>query len=191
MAKKIGYARVSTRDQKLDMQMEALGKFGCTEIYKEKQSGKERERVQLKRALAKLKPGDSFIVFKLDRLGRTTRQLLELIEDLQKREIVFISLQDSIDTSTSMGKFIFTVMSAFAEMEADLIRERTIAGIKSARLKGNIGGRPKLSKEKIGLALELYQEKSLTVKEISRQCGVAESTLYKYARRHNIKRNSR
>nr|WP_099222165.1 recombinase family protein [Listeria costaricensis] len=186
MAEKIGYARVSTRDQKLDLQIEALKQAGCQKIYQEKQSGRLIKREQLGLLLKDLKHGDTLVVYKLDRLGRTTRQLLELIEFLRSQGVHFVSLQDHLDTSTSIGRFIFTVMSAFAEMEAELIRERTLAGLESARKKGHIGGRPPVPAEKITAALNLYERYDLPIREIAAQCEIAPSTLYRYIKKNKI-----
>ena len=121
---KIGYARVSTDDQNLTSQIEALEKEGCERIFKEKQSGASKDREQLKLALASLRPNDIFIVVKLDRLGRTVKQLVELIDDFEKNNIQFKSLTDTIDTTTPNGRFFFHIMSAFAELEKELIKER-------------------------------------------------------------------
>ncbi|PZF87828.1 resolvase [Listeria ivanovii] len=187
MNEKIGYARVSTRDQKLDLQIDALKRAGCNRIFKEKQSGRITKRAELDLAMKTLKPGDTFVVYKLDRLGRTTRQLLELIEELRLIKVDFVSVQDNIDTSSSMGRFIFTVMSAFAEMEADLIRERTMAGLESARKKGNIGGRPKLPEETVKEAIALYSEGNTSIQDISARLNIARSTLYRYLKKSKIR----
>lgn len=144
----IGYIRVSTNEQNTDLQREALERAGCEQFFEEKMSGTVENRPALKRALKALSPGDTLVVWKLDRLGRSMRNLVLLVDELRRREVHFRSVTDSIDTSSSMGRFIFHIMSALAEMERELIVERTRAGLASARAKGRIGGRrPKLSAE--------------------------------------------
>lgn len=187
MATTIGYMRVSTAHQKFDSQEKALKTYGVDIIYKEYESGLKTERSQLNKALASLKPGDTFVIFKLDRLARSTKQLLIIMEEFKKNKINFISIQNQIDTSTPMGRFFFTVMGAFAEMEAELIRERVIAGLDAAREKGTPLGRPTREKD-VKKALILYQQTSLSMKHIAHTCGVSPSTIYNYARRENISR---
>ncbi|NSQ65222.1 recombinase family protein, partial [Enterococcus faecalis] len=138
----VGYARVSTAHQQLDSQIYALESFGCDIIFKEYESGRLNNRSQLSQALESLSPGDTFVIFKLDRLSRGTKHLLSLMEFFNENQINFISIQNNIDTSTSIGKFFFTIMSAFAEMEADLIRERVISGLQAAKENGVTLGRP-------------------------------------------------
>lgn len=181
----IGYMRVSTTHQKFDSQQTALEQYGVDRIYKEYESGTKKNRSELNKALASLKPGDTFVIFKLDRLARTTKQLLHLLEDFEKREIHFVSLQNHIDTSTPMGKFFFTVMGAFAEMEATLIRERVIAGLEAARENGKILGRP-TRETAANKAVELYTSTDMTVAEIAKQCEISVPTLYNYLKEYNI-----
>lgn len=182
---KIGYMRVSTCHQKFDSQEKALKEFGVDHLFKEYGSGRNTDRSELNKALACLAPGDTFVIFKLDRLSRTTRQLLFLIEEFEKRNIQFVSLQNHIDTSTPMGKFFFTIMGAFAEMEANLIRERVIAGIEAAREKGVPLGRPRQIKNALK-AIDLYTTTNMSVKEIADKCHISIPTLYKYLREFNI-----
>ncbi len=137
----IGYARVSTGDQNLDLQKNALARAECEQIFEDTASGKNARRPGLRRAIRRLKPGDSLVVWKLDRLGRSVRDLITLVSELQDRGIHFRSLTDSIDTSTPAGRFFFHVMSALAEMERELIVERTRAGLAAAREQGRVGGR--------------------------------------------------
>ena len=139
---KIGYARVSTTDQKLRSQIDALTKEGCKQVFEEKMSGAKKERRELDRCLELLREGDTLVVTKLDRLGRTVKQLVELIETFKTRGIHFKCLDDPIDTTSSTGTFFFHVMGAFAELEKNLIRERTSVGLSAARKRGRTGGRP-------------------------------------------------
>ena len=143
---KIGYARVSTLDQNLNAQIDALKNAGCDEIYEEKKSG-VADREALEKALEYLREGDTLVVTKLDRLGRSLKKLLELVEEFKERGIHFQSLDDGIDTSTSVGNFFFQVIGAFSELERNLIVERTQKGLKAARSRGRLGGRPQLHKE--------------------------------------------
>lgn len=186
----IGYMRVSTAHQKFDSQEKALKAYGVDIIYKEYESGTKTERSQLNKALASLKPGDTFVIFKLDRLARTTKQLLSIMEEFKQKQINFISIQNQIDTSTPMGRFFFTVMGAFAEMEAELIRERVMAGLDAARDKGTTLGRPTREKQ-VKKALILYQQTSLPITDIAYKCGVSPSTIYNYARKENISRKKK
>lgn len=151
----IGYMRVSTHQQKFDSQQKALEKYGVDFIYKERESGRKNSRNELNKVLEQLKSGDTLVIFKLDRLSRGTKQLLSLLEEFDRRNIHFVSIQNNIDTTTAMGRFFFTVMGAFAEMEAELIRERVIAGLEAARENGKQLGRPPRTKE-IHQALDLY-----------------------------------
>lgn len=144
----IGYVRVSTNDQNTALQRNALESAGCEQIFEDKMSGKSADRPGLKRALKQINDGDTLVVWKLDRLGRSMRHLISLTEELRQRGVNFRSLTDSIDTSTPMGRFFFHVMGALAEMERELIIERTRAGLEVARSQGRIGGRrPKLTAE--------------------------------------------
>ena len=145
---KIGYARVSSLDQNLDLQMDALKNAGCEVIYQEKVSGKNIERPELNKLFAKLRAEDTVIVWKLDRLGRSLRDLIDLVAEMQKLEVNFVSVQDSINTATATGRFTFNIFASLAEFEREIISERTKAGLASARARGRKGGRPKgLSKE--------------------------------------------
>lgn len=186
----IGYMRVSTHQQKFDSQQKALEEYGVDILFKEYESGRKVVRVELDKALKALKPGDTFVIFKLDRLARGTQQLLHLLEDFEKRDINFVSIQNNIDTSTAMGRFFFTVMSAFAEMEAELIRERVMAGLDAARENGKILGRPTRQKE-VQHALRLYQETTMTVAEISKVCDVSVANLYYHLNKENVPRKTK
>ena len=183
---KIGYARVSTQDQSLQLQMDALQKESCEKIFTEKMSGRISDRPKFQNCMDYLRKDDTLVVFKLDRLGRTTKQLIDLVEVLSKRGIQFQSINDHIDTSTAQGKFFFTVMAGFAQMEADLIRERTKAGLESARARGRKGGRPAMAKEKIEHAFDLYDTKKYSIKEITEKTGVSKAKLYKELKNREI-----
>ncbi|PRT08883.1 resolvase [Bacillus thuringiensis] len=176
---KIGYARVSTQDQNLDIQVDELQKNGCERIYQEKVSGTKQNRQELKIALDMLREGDTFIIYKLDRLARSVKQLYEIMDIIRKKNVHFISLKDNIDTSTASGRAMFGMFAVFAEFERDIIHERTIAGLNAARARGRRGGRPKKDEKKIQQAIELYQSKKFTVKEIKDMTGVSSSTLYR------------
>ncbi|KER01030.1 recombinase family protein [Photorhabdus temperata] len=177
---KIGYIRVSTNDQNSDLQKNALMSINCEQIFEDKLSGKTTNRPGLKRALRQLKKGDTLVVWKLDRLGRSVKHLVDLVSNLNERGIHFQSLTDSIDTSTAMGRFFFHVMSALAEMERELIVERTNAGLIAARAQGRIGGRP------VALSVAEQQQaarllvKGHTRKQLSLIYDVSLSTIYKY-----------
>lgn len=181
----IGYMRVSTQHQKFDSQEKALRSYGIDKLYQEFESGRKTSRVELNNALSALKPGDTFVIFKLDRLARGTQQLLQLLEDFEKRQINFVSIQNNINTSTAMGRFFFTVMSAFAEMEAELIRERVMAGLDAAKEKGTVLGRPTRTKE-VEKAIKLYQETTLSTVEIAKICRISSPTIYHNLRKRGI-----
>lgn len=186
----VGYARVSTHEQTLDLQKDALKQIGCEQLFSDTASGASTERTGLDAALRFVRPGDILVVWRLDRLGRSLKHLIETIGALQARDIGFRSIQESIDTTTSGGKLIFHVFGALAEFERDLIRERTKAGLEAARARGRKGGRPRSaildSPKKIALARKLYLDKTNTVEEICLTLNVSRSTLYRYLARTNI-----
>jgi len=182
----IGYARVSTYDQNLDLQKDALEKAGCKKIYVEQMSGSSRIRPELEKTLEMLRNGDTLVVWRLDRLGRSLKHLIELISKLEQREIGFKSLMESMDTTTSGGKLIFHIFGALAEFEHNLIKERTSAGLAAARARGRNGGRPlKLDEKKRELAIKLYNERERSIKEICQIMGVSKPTLYSYIHKHD------
>ena len=155
----IGYARVSTRDQNYDLQLDALSDVGCKRIFEEKLSAANRDRPQLQAALDYVRGGDTLLVWKLDRLARSLKQLIETVEMLSEREIGFRSLTENIDTTSSGGRLIFHVFGALAEFERSIIRERTTAGLVAARARGRVGGRPpSLSEEDIHIAKALLKD---------------------------------
>lgn len=179
---RVGYARVSTEDQRLDLQVDALEAAGCTRIFKEHASGVKADRPQFAAMDAFVHEGDTLVVWRLDRLGRSTKQLIEYVDGLRERGVEFVSLQDSIDTTTSTGKFFFTVMAAFAQLEHDMIVERTNAGLEAARARGRKGGRRPVDKAVIDRAMRMYATREFSVAEICETCGISKATLYKYVR---------
>jgi DNA invertase Pin-like site-specific DNA recombinase len=177
----IGYARVSTLEQNLDLQKDALAKAGCQQTFEDKESGANTERPGLARALEALRPGDTLVVWKLDRLGRSLKHLVETVQSLGERGVGFKSLQESIDTTTSGGKLVFHVFAALAEFERGIIQERTQAGLAAARARGRLGGRPPGRDErKRTAALALSQDKSRSVVEICRMLGISRTSYYRY-----------
>lgn len=179
----IGYARVSTHDQTLNVQTDALTAAGCTKIFTDTIGGSTTDRPGLAQALSHVRPGDTLVVWRLDRLGRSLRHLIDTITDLQKRNIGFKSLQENIDTTTSGGKLVFHLFGALAEFERDIIRERTQAGLQAARARGNRGGRPKaLSPKKAEMARKLYKDKKNKIADICKELGIARATFYRYVK---------
>jgi DNA invertase Pin-like site-specific DNA recombinase len=177
----IGYARVSTQDQTLNLQKDALKKIGCTKIFTDIASGAKAERKGLNEALDYVREGDILVVWRLDRPGRSLKHLIETITELNNRKIGFKSIQENIDTTTSGGKLVFHIFGALAEFERDIIRERTQAGLQAARARGRKGGRPKLlSPKKAQMALELYNNKNNSIDEICRTLNISRTTLYRY-----------
>lgn len=182
----IGYARVSTIEQNLALQTDALKSAGCNNIFEDKASGASTQRLGLIEALSYVRKGDTLVVWRLDRLGRSLRHLIDVIADLEKRGIGFRSMEESIDTTTSGGRLIFQIFGALAEFERNLIRERTQAGLKAARARGRLGGRPKaLDSKKTELAYQLYDAKKHTIKEICQMLGISKPTLYTYIQQNN------
>lgn len=178
---KIGYARISTTEQNLSLQIDALEKADCGKLFHDQISGAKTQRSGLDEALAYLREGDVLVVWRLDRLGRSLKHLIELVNALEERGIGFQSLQESIDTMTSGGKLIFHIFGALAEFERNLIQERTHAGLEAARVRGRTGGRPKaLDVKKMALLYRLYDEKKHSIQEICDLVGVSKSTLYTY-----------
>jgi DNA invertase Pin-like site-specific DNA recombinase len=179
---KIGYARVSTDDQNLDLQRDALKKSGCIEIYEEQASGKSAlasTRPELTQCLKALRAGDTLSVWRLDRLGRSLTDLLKIIGDLEARKICFESLSEKIDTSSASGKLIFHVFASMAEFERNLIRERTRAGLDAARARGRVGGRkPKLSEQDVKEIRVLLKDPEIRMMDVAKRYGVCRTTLF-------------
>jgi DNA invertase Pin-like site-specific DNA recombinase len=177
----IGYARVSKIDQNLNLQIDALKRVGCSKIFTDQVSGSIKSRPQLEQALDFLRSRDILVVWRLDRLGRSLRHLIELVAELQAKEIGFRSITEAMDTTTSGGKLIFHIFGALAEFERNVIQERTRAGLEAARARGRKGGRkPKLTEKQQQVAVKLYHEKAHTVEEICRIMGISKPTLYSY-----------
>src|SRR5438132_3132554 len=180
----IGYARVSTTDQTLDLQKDALEKLGCNKIFTDTISGAATERKGLDAALAYVREGDTLVVWRLDRLGRSLKHLIETITNLNNRKIGFKSIQENIDTTTSGGKLIFHIFGALAEFERDIIKERTKAGLQAARARGRLGGRPKAktlnTSKKVAMAQALYDNKNNTIVEICQTLHISRATLYRH-----------
>ena len=187
---KIGYARVSTHDQDLSLQLDALRQAGCEQIYQEKITVVTKTRPQLQKMLDQLRKEDVVVVWKLDRLARSLQDLVTLVNQIQQTDASLHSLTDQIDTSTAQGKFTFHIFAALSEFERDVIRERTKAGLSAARVRGRKGGRPKgLSKKATHTAIiaeKLYVEGQLSVKDICEQLSIAKGTLYKYLQHQGI-----
>jgi DNA invertase Pin-like site-specific DNA recombinase len=187
---KIGYARVSTQNQNFNLQIDALEKLGCDRIYKETVSGAKSKRPVLEELLQNLRPGDVLAIWKLDRLGRSLKHLVELVGELMDKGVGLQSINDPIDTTTSHGRLTFNMFASLAEFERDLIRERTQAGLQAARARGRLGGRPKgLSQKALSTAAAtetLYREGKLSINEIARMLGISKSTLYSYLRHRGV-----
>ena len=177
----VGYARVSTEDQNPDLQMKALKAAGCKKVFVEKASGALRERPQLTAAVDYARTGDTVVVWKLDRLARSLKQLIETVEGLEQRKIGFKSLTEAIDTTTSGGRLVFHIFAALAEFERAIIRERTLAGLAAAKARGARPGRkPSLDADDLAAAKALLKKGDLTVEEVARRMNVAASTLYRH-----------
>lgn len=179
----IGYARVSTQEQSLEVQEQAIKAYAeslneeCV-IYSEKESGGKEDRKELQYALKAVQKGNKFVVYKLDRLARSTRQLYEITEELEKKGVEFVSIKDNIDTTTSMGKAMFGMLAVFAEFERDIIRERTKAGLDAARKSGRVGGRPRIDDDTKRRVKKLYDSGERAT-DIAREFGIGRSTVYK------------
>ena len=178
---KIGYARCSQLGQDHTLQIDALTKAGCDKIFVETASGTKADRPVLAEALEFVREGDSIVVYSLSRAARSVRHLIEIGDTLRERNIGFVSITESIDTSSPSGRFMFTILAAMSQMEVELLRERTAHGLQAARARGRVGGRPKvLNETKIAVARTLLADASLTVAEIAKQVGCAPATLYRH-----------
>ena len=177
----VGYARVSTQDQKPELQLDALKAAGCEEIFVEKASGAQRERPEMQAAIRHMRSGDTLVVWKLDRLARSVKQLIETVEALEAKGVGFRSLTEAIDTTTPGGKLIFHVFGALAEFERSIIRERTRAGLDAAKARGRKGGRPpKLKEADLKAARAMLADKSITVEEVAKHLRVSPATHYRH-----------
>ena len=188
---KYGYARVSTKDQVLDLQIDALKKVGCNKIFIEIAKGSKVERPEWTSLLNEIQSGDTLVVWKLDRMGRSLPHLIKTVNELISNNIDIVSLNDPINVITAQGRLMFNIFASLAEFEKDLIRERTMAGLKSARDRGRMGGRPKglsvKAKRNACSAEALYKQNELTSAEIADQLDISKTTLYKYLRTRNVK----
>ena len=180
-----GYARVSTEQQNLDRQLDMLQKYGVDHIYNEKMTGTKRNRPELEKLLERLTEGDTVVVESLSRLGRSTKDLIWLMETFNTKGVNLVSLKESIDTTTSTGKLLFTLMSAIAQFERDVIADRTREGLNSARARGRKGGRPRTDSDKLRKAIKLYNTQQYSLAEIEDMTGVKRSTLYRGIRSKN------
>lgn len=181
MNQRIGYARVSTEDQHLHLQRDALQQAGCGVIYEEAESGKSTVRPELKQCRKALRSGDTLVVWRLDRLGRNLSNLVQIVADLERGGISFESLAEKIETGSAAGKLVFHVFAALAEFERNLIRERTRAGLAAARARGRTGGRkPKLGEKQVKEIRALLRDPDIQVAEVARRYGVSRTTLYKH-----------
>lgn len=177
----IGYARVSTQDQNPQLQLDALSAAGCEKIFVEKASGAQRDRPELQAALDYMRSGDTLVVWKLDRLARSIKQLIETVEMLEAKNMGLRSLTEAIDTTTSGGRLVFHIFAALAEFERSIIRERTKAGLASAHARGKTGGRPPaLTETDIAAAKALLRDPDITVADVAQRLGVSLSTLYQH-----------
>ena len=187
---KYGYARVSTKDQVLNLQMDALKTAGCHKIFYEVAKGARADRPEWLKLLEEIQKGDTLIVWKLDRMGRSLHHLIKVVNDLIAKGVDIISIQDPLNTTSAQGRLIFNMFASLAEFEKDLIRERTMAGLKSARARGRMGGRPKGLSEKAKktacTAEALYLQNELKTDDIAEQLGISKTTLYKYLRTRNV-----
>lgn len=178
---RIGYARVSTDDQHLELQRDALQKAGCQDIYEEKMSGKQADRPALLQCLRALRTGDTLVVWRLDRLGRSLSDLVKIVSELEARGIAFESLTEKIETGSATGRLVFHVFAALAEFERNLIRERTQAGLQAARSRGRQGGRPpKLDAKQIREIKQLLKDPNVRVTDVAARYEVSRTTLYKH-----------
>jgi DNA invertase Pin-like site-specific DNA recombinase len=183
---RIGYARVSTDHQILDLQLDALKKAGCSLIYEEKASGKSSDRVELKNCLKALRPGDTLVVWRLDRLGRSLSDLIHIVTELEGRGISFESLTEKIDTRSATGKLVFHIFGSLAEFERMLTLERIRAGLEAAKARGRTGGRPrKLDEKAVKEIRALLNDPEIRPADVARRYGVSRSTLFRYLAKNN------
>ena len=193
MSKKVGYIRTSKNSQNLGIQVQkdALAKYDIDEYYVEQISGRKENRLELNQALRDLEKGDTLIVYKIDRLGRSTKQLVNIVSELEEREINLIVIKENIDTSTPMGKLIFTIMSAISELEANYISERTREALSVLKQQGIKLGNQGIKTEVENKIIHLYENTNLTQKEIAKKCGVCAKTVYNVSKRNNAQRKTR
>jgi len=183
----IGYARVSTKDQNLDRQLDELKKAGCEKIFLEKISGTKRNRPEFDKMFDILRSGDVVVVTELTRISRSTKDLVEIVETCKSLNVEIKSLKESwLDTTSAHGKLLFTIFAGLAEFERDLISERVKSGLNAARSRGRLGGRPKIDPEKVEMALKMYDSKEYTIKQILKATGISKFTFYNYLKKRRI-----
>lgn len=180
-----GYARVSKVQQDLIRQLDMLKEYNCNEILTEKMSGVKSDRPQLERLKDKIRPGDIIVIESFSRLGRSTRDLIDLVEYFENKGVKLISIKEKFDTTTPQGKLMLTVFQAFSQFERDLIVQRTKEGLESARARGRKGGRPRVKDKNITKALKLYNSKEYSISEIVEMSGISQATLYRYINKQN------
>lgn len=187
----LGYARVSTQDQNLDRQMDQLKKAGCEKIFCEKITGTKKDRPELDRLLDQIRPGDAILISELTRLSRSTKDLFQIVDLIEKKGANIKSLKEAwLDTTTPQGKLMFTIFAGISQFERDLISQRTKEGLASARSRGRKGGRPSKSKNHIELALKMYDSKDYSITEITKASGVSKTSLYRYVEQREKSRNT-
>jgi DNA invertase Pin-like site-specific DNA recombinase len=194
MGKKVGYARVSTGDQDLDLQVRELKAAGCKQVITDRVSGTKSERPGLDACLKAIKKGDTLVVWRLDRLGRSMQHLVNVVADLKGRGVGFKSLRDgAIDTTTASGELVFNIFAALSQFERELIRERTMVGLSAARARGKLGGRKPVSPEdpKVRAAKKLHADKSLSIRDICNTVKISRATLYRYLAMKDIYRQKK
>ena len=179
MKYKYGYARVSTKSQELNRQLDILKEQGCNKIFSEKFTGTKSHRPELDKLKEECRAGDIIIVESWSRLGRSTKDLIELVNYFNSKEVTIISLKENFDTTTPQGKLMMTVFQAFSEFERDLIVQRVKEGLKSARARGRVGGRPKVDQRKLQMAIKLYKSKEYPVSQIEEMTGISKPTIYR------------
>ena len=190
-AKTYGYMRTSTATQSMELQVAALKKRNCDEMFEDIVSGSKSDRPGYTLMLSKLREGDTVIVWKLDRLGRSLSDLISKVNHLKSLGVGFVSITENMDTTTTTGRLLFNIVGSLAEFEKDLIRERTVAGLKAARARGRLGGRPKsLSKQKVQLLIAMHKDLTTPVSEILETLNISKSTMYKYLRENTGKDGS-
>lgn len=181
---KIGYARVSTNEQNLDRQYDQLIAHGCERIFQEKITGSQKERPELERMIDILRNGDTVVITELTRLSRSVKDLFEIVETIHSRRADIKSLKEPwLDTTTPQGKLLFTIFAGISQFDRDIIRQRTLEGLSSARARGRKGGRPKAPSQKMELALKMYDSKDYSISEIEHASGISKSTLYRYLKK--------
>ena len=183
-----GYARVSTKSQELNRQLDQLNEYGCDKIFSEKMTGTKKHRPELDQLKEEVREGDTVVVESWSRLGRSTKDLIDLVNYFQEKGVNVVSLKENFDTTTPQGKLMMTVFQAFAEFERDLIVQRVNEGLKAARARGRKGGRPRVNQQKLDQAIRLYNSREYSLKEIQEMTGISTPTLYRYLESEKVKK---